>query len=451
MKIIPNTLFAKTSLTIASALLLFILFTAFVVFNYILLPVGKQSANDLAALIALSAKTWVELPPDVRNDFQQELLENHDLIFKPAPPGNDLAPMTLHSPYMSFLEDALNKHFGYPIQIHTSVNIPDWYWVILSVPRQKIYVGFPHAHIGAEPPRAALFIFLGASLFILITTLSVVRRITRPLEVLSRGVEALGRMGQHSPLAENGPEELAKLAQKFNQLSNEVQQLLDNRTTLLGGISHDLRTPLARLGIAIELLQGKEDPVLLQNIRRDLSEMDTLISRTLELAKMMREEDTHTEPVDLSAFLSEICQSYLEQGKTLDLEIDGCHALSTNRLVLQRVLTNLIDNAFSYSEQQPVVLSAKCSGDKTTICILDNGYGIPIEQLDKVFQPFYRLDTSRNTNTGGSGLGLAIVQQLVALQGWEISLKNRSPRGLRVCINIENAANANQQAVKGIG
>jgi two-component system osmolarity sensor histidine kinase EnvZ len=445
LKVFPNTLFAKTSLTISSALLIFILFTGFVVLNYILLPVGKQSSTDLAALVVLSAKTWVELPPGVRADFQQELEENHDLILRPSPPATDLTPLTLHSPYMSFLEEALGKQFGYPVHIHTSPGIPDWYWAILSVADKELYIGVPHAHIGAEPPRAAFIILLGASLFILLTTLLVVRRITKPLETLSLGVKNLGRKGKHAPLPEKGPEELAELARKFNQLSNEVQQLLDNRTTLLGGISHDLRTPLARLGIAIELLQGKEDPALLQSIQCDLGEMDNLITRTLELAKMMGEEDMHSEPVKLDTFFSELQASYLEQEKTLDIRLDCPQALSTNKLVLQRVLNNLIDNAFNYSKQQPVSLHAVCNRKQLRICVLDQGDGIPTAQLEKVFQPFYRLDISRNTSTGGSGLGLAIVQQLATMQGWEISLKNRSEGGLSACINIVNIQKNSQK------
>lgn len=437
MSAFPNSLFAKTSLTISGALLIFILFTGFVVFNYILLPVGKQSSSDLAALMLLSAKTWVELPPDVRDDFQQELKQNHNLLLGAVPPTGDLIPLYLHSPYMSFLEEALNRYFGYPVHVHTSSRIPNWYWITITLANQDLYIGFPHSHIGAEPPRAAFIIFLGASLFILLTTLLLVRHITRPLELLSQGVKNLGKSGRHTPLPEKGPTELAQLAHKFNQLSNEVQQLLDNRTTLLGGISHDLRTPLARLGIAIELLQGKEDPSLLQSIQRDLDAMDSLITRTLELAKMMGTENIPIEPLELPAFFSGLQRDYKEQGKTLHIETDCGQPLLANKLVLHRILANLIDNAFNYSQQQPVTLRAHCDGQHSRIIVMDQGKGIPDDQLQKVFQPFYRLDSSRNTHTGGSGLGLAIVQQLAALQGWTVSLHNRSSGGLKACVSID--------------
>lgn len=432
----PNTLFARTSLTIAGALLVFILFTGFVVLNYMLLPVARQSAGDLAAIMVLSAKTWEELPATAQQGFQQELRDSHDLMLEPASPATDLEPLTLHSPYMLFLEEALSDRLGYATHIHQSAGTPDWYWAILPGAAQKLYIGVHHDRIGAEPPRAVLAILFGASLFILLTTLLVVRRITRPLEVLSQGVKRLGSGAHHQPLPENAPKELSDLASKFNLLSNEIQQLLDNRTTLLGGISHDLRTPLSRLRIAVELLQSKEDAELLHNMRRDMEEMDALITRTLELAKMMQEDEVPNKAIDLGGFLQAIGTGYSQEGKRLETALETSCAAAVNELILQRILHNLLDNAFHYAGEGKVVLRLQCKNKQAQICILDQGTGIPEDQIQKVLQPFYRIDHSRNRSTGGSGLGLAIVQQLAQLQGWKITLANRSSGGLSACIEI---------------
>ncbi len=432
----PNTLFARTSLTIAGALLVFILFTGFVVLNYMLLPVARQSAGDLAAIMVLSAKTWEELPASARPGFQQELHASNDLIIEPAPPAADLEPLTLHSPYMLFLEEALSNRLGHATHIHQSAGTPDWYWAILPGVGQKLYIGVHHDRIGAEPPRAALAILLGASLFILLTTLLVVRRITRPLETLSQGVKRLGSGAHHQPLPENAPKELSDLASRFNLLSNEIQQLLDNRTTLLGGISHDLRTPLSRLRIAVELLRGKEDAKLLQNMRQDMEEMDALITRTLELAKMMQEDEVPNKAIDLGDLLRSVGSSYSQQGRRLETLLQTSCAAAVNELILQRILLNLLDNAFHYAGEGKVVLRLRCNNRQAQICVLDRGPGIPEDQMQKVLQPFYRIDHSRNRSTGGSGLGLAIVQQLAQLQGWKITLANRPSGGLSACIDI---------------
>lgn len=434
-----NTLFARTSLTIAGALLIFILFTGFVVLNYVLLPVARQSAGDLAALMVLSAKTWVELPPSARQGYQRELLKDHDLILRATPPETGLRPLVLHTPYMLFLEEALSSRLGSPVHVHRQNGRSDLRWVLLPVGDTTLYVGVHHDHIGAEPPRAAIIILLGASLFILLTTLLVVRRITRPLEALSRGVQRLGSGGHHRPLPEKGPMELANLARKFNQLSNEIHQLLDNRTTLLGGISHDLRTPLSRLRLAVELLRGKEDAKLLGNMRHDMEEMDTLITRTLELAKMMRGDEIALQNVDLAALLNTLKVRYAQQGRMLDVERDAVCVLFINRLILHRILSNLLDNAFHYTAGQGVALRLRHLRGRVEICVLDRGAGIPPDQAEKVFQPFYRLDQSRNRGTGGSGLGLAIVRQLAELQGWKVSLRNRADGGLAACVEIFDA------------
>jgi two-component system osmolarity sensor histidine kinase EnvZ len=432
----PNTLFTRTSLTISGALLLFMLFTGFVILNYILLPVGKQSASDLAALIVLSAKTWAELPPQSREDFQTELRTQHKLILTPEPPEGNLEPLVLHSPYMLFLEEALSSRMHENLHIQQTESIPNWFWAALPVAGHTLYIGLHHDHIGAEPPRAAIIILLGASLFILLTTLLVVRRITLPLEALSRGVMRLGSSGQHHPLPEAGPDELANLARKFNQLSSEIEQLLENRTILLGGISHDLRTPLARLGIVVELLENKADPELLGNMRRDLEEMDNLIARTLELARLMQGEEMQTETIDLGLLVRNLGAARSSEEMRIEVQSDHGCKVCVSPVILQRVLNNLLDNAILYSSQDSLRLRLECNEHSARICVLDRGPGIPADQLEKVCQPFYRLEPSRNINTGGSGLGLTIAQQLSQLNGWKIFLKNRASGGLSACVVI---------------
>lgn len=438
--ILPNTLFARTGLTISLALLAFMLFCAFVILNYLLFPIAKQGSADFAALMVVSSKTWVELPPATRPDFKRELEENHGLILRNEPPKKPITPLILHSPYMLFLEDALSAQLGQETHVQKESGYDARFWVVVPASDRKLYFGFTHDRIGAEPPRAALIIILGASIFILITTLLLVRRITRPLARLAKGVSQLGSSGYSEPLPEKGPKELELLANKLNQLSKQVHQLLENRTTLLGGISHDLRSPLARLGVAIELLEGREDKELLERIRQDLAEMDQLIERTMELTKLMLPDENHAEPVDLPAFLEELAGAYSHQGQHVMLAISSPCSAHLDPMALRRVLCNLLDNAFRYTDSGDVELVMKCSKKELRICVLDEGPGIPVSQLDRVFQPFYRLDQSRNRRTGGSGLGLAIVNQLCDLHGWQVTLSSSPGKGLAACLIIAASA-----------
>ena len=434
----PNSLFARTALTLAAALLLFILFTGIVTFRYILLPVGQQAADDLAALIVLSAQTWVELPPQIRPEFVAELEQGHRLRLRDTPPPGSLEPLAYHSPYMRFLEEALGRRLGQPTHLHQVPEEEPWYWAPVPAGDRILYLGFSHDRVGARPPRALLWIFAGAGIFILITTLLVVRRINRPLTRLGQGVQRLGQSGLLEPLEESGPTELALLARKFNELGGEVQRLLENRTTLLGGISHDLRTPLARLGIALELLEAHSDPELLAQMRRDLEEMNDIVTRTLELAGAMQADDGAMERRPLQHLVETVAEEYRRQGEALVVELPSSCSVEVPALPMRRILGNLLDNALHYGNGKEVVLRLECGKAKARVCVIDRGPGIPEAELERVFQPFHRLEPSRSTATGGSGLGLAIVRQLAAIQGWEVKLENRHEGGLAACVQVES-------------
>jgi len=433
---LPNSLFARTALTITGALLLFILLTGLAVFRYILMPVGQQGADDLGALIVLSAQTWAELPPQTRPDFVTELQEQHHLLLRTEPPTEELRPLEYHPPFMRFLETALQRRLNRPVHLHQQPDDDTWFWAPIPIAGRVLYLGFSHDRIGARPPLVLLLLLLGAGLFILLTTLLLVRLINRPLNRLNDAVRQLGRQGFSHPLPENGPTELAQLARKFNELSGQIQRLLENRTTLLGGISHDLRTPLARMALAMELLQGKEEPELLERMKQDLSEMEQLIARTLELAGLMQQPSEAAPEAPVDELLHALVEAYRNQGHAIDLRLATDDRRSLPIQPLKRILGNLLDNALRYAPDGPITLTATQEEGRLHLCVEDRGPGIPEGALEAVLQPFHRLEPSRSSTTGGSGLGLAIVRQLAELHDWRIELSNRSAGGLRACVVI---------------
>ena len=192
--------------------------------------------------------------------------------------------------------------------------------------------------------------------------------------------------------------------------------LLTNRTTLLAGISHDLRTPLTRMRLALALLPESVDPDLVVRFERNLESMDELIGDALRFASGTREA---AQEIELAPFVAEIAQSF-EQPVTLH-----CRTSETQRVTLapnafRRVLVNLISNGLQHGGRVEVCVEAD------TVRVQDDGPGIPEEHREDVFQPFFRLDASRNTATGGSGLGLAIVQQLCQAHGWKVGIDDRA-------------------------
>jgi two-component system osmolarity sensor histidine kinase EnvZ len=429
----PRTLFARTGSTLMIAMLVYLLFSVAVVFHYILIPVSKRAADDLATLMVLAAQTWVELPPETRPDFERELLEEYDLKVALA---ETTLPFTANlQPYLRFLEDALTRRIGEPVPIRAGP--PDtakWFCVDIPMGGRIIRISFPHARIGARPPIAALLVVTAGALLILLTSLLLVRRLTRPLARLSSAAARIGRGESFSPLPETGPRELATLTQRFNQMAAEIEELLANRTTLFAGISHDLRTPMTRMQLALELLPETTDPELLGSLRHDLEEMERLIGDTLAVARGLGSQDTET--IDLRDFVDGIVTDLQRSGAAIDWQPGNCCLCTVDTLALQRILGNLIDNAIRYGGALPVEVRCSCRPEAAVIQVLDRGEGIPAAESDQVFQPFHRLETSRSRRTGGSGLGLAIARQLCDAHGWRLGLQPREGGGTEARLEI---------------
>lgn len=422
------TLFSRTGFTIAFSLMVFCIFAFSAIFFYILAPMARQSSDDLAALIMFSAQTWVELPPDTRYDFAEELSRSHGLILLTTTP--ELAPHSLETPYLHFLQDALSRRAGEDIVIKTRLHDERWLWVDIPIAKRTLRFGFAHTRMGVQPSVVILWVILGGGLVTILTSLLLVRRLTRPLERLYTGTRAFASGKKLAPIPETGPHELAMLTASFNDMMRQIRQLMENRTTLLAGISHDLRTPITRMRLAIELLVDKPDPDLINSLRNDLDEMAQLIGRTMEIAKGFDAGGEELQEIELSGFINQLLAQY-QTGEINPISLhSGKPCLHTlNVVALRRVLTNLLENAVHYGGDESIQVVCECAKNKYVVQICDNGLGIPRDKRDAVFEPFYRLETSRNKATGGSGLGLAIVKQLCEANGWQVQLLPRQGGG----------------------
>ncbi len=444
--ILPKTLLARTGVTVAVAILSFLLFSSIVVGYYILLPVAKRSAEDLAALMVFSAQTWVELPPYTREDFERELLASHGLMLQTA--TQPLTDSAVRSPYMLFIESALAQRTEHNIKVLSDPQNEDWLLVDIPIADKTLRLGFEHQRIGPRPPVAVLLLILGGIVVTLTTTLLLVRKLTKPLARLSSATREFARGAHAEPLPVSGPEELAELTRHFNQMTGKIEHLLANRTIVLAGISHDLRTPIARIQLALELLNNQAEPQLIQGIHKDLGEMNQLIGKTLEFARGLDEKTHKDETVDINLLISELVDSTDDPLIQWQSGTDCVQVL--NRLALHRVLSNLLENARRYGDKKPVSILCECNVSDLVIRILDQGPGIPEHELNNVFQPFHRLENSRNQTTGGSGLGLAIAQQLCQVNNWQISLHANPVGGTeaRLCIRtIDRPAKASTSRI----
>lgn len=435
----PATLFSRSAATIALAFVLFQVFTLVTVVYFVLLPLAERSADDLAELILLSAKTWVELPPETRRDFELELAQNHNLwLFAAREP---LARTGHAAPYRQLLESALAKRAGVPVP----VVVPDWrepwLWTEISVAGQLIRIGFPKERVGTRPFLALALVLGCGTLLALVTALVLARRITQPLARLSQATASVGKGETPERLPESGPQELATLARAFNLMARQVEELLANRTTLLAGVSHDLRTPLARMRLAVEMLAETSNAELVGQLLHDLEQMNRLIGALLDLSRGLGHEEKQA--VDLMALTGELAADIRRGGAQVECLSTAPCVVDAAPLALRRILSNLLDNGVRYGDGKPLGIEWRRTEDgAVAISVLDSGPGIPPAQREAVFRPFFRLEASRSAATGGSGLGLAIARQLAENNGWKLELLPRPQGGTEACLSLPSGADS---------
>ncbi len=435
-----STLFKRTVVTLGVSLFIYSVFSIFVINNYILHPMVEKGADDLAALMTLASRTWVELPPNTRPDFEHELLQNHGLQIIPTDVPSSPTPLT--HPYYTHLYESLKWRAGDgTVLSHTIDNSQRWVWADIQTGGKKIRIGFNAQRIG-QTSLAAFMVSAGGVFILIITTFTLVPRLTKPLEQLLIAVQRFTGNSEPVKIPEQSTREFADLANSFNQMQQNISDLVENRTTLLAGISHDLRTPLARMQLAIELIAKDDNKELIDGIHKDLEEMNHLIGQTLSLAKEMSNEQLL--PIDLSDFIDGIVDKSRRSGLIINWVPAGNCICHTAPLGLERVLDNLLDNAWRYSSEKPITIQLSCDGGKTVIQICDQGPGIEVQQLNKVVRPFYRIENSRNRKTGGSGLGLAIVQQICKSHHWKLSLENATDGGLIASLTLSDELESTQ-------
>lgn len=428
-----RSLFARTATTLALAFLIFQISAFWVVYRTLVVPVAERSADDLAGLIVLSAQTWVELPPQTRAAFEAELARRHGLRLTTLDVGEEMrAP---NFPFRSQIEAALSRRMDETVELQ-GVAGSAAAWLKLPVGGFQLRVGFFPDRYAVKLPLAAVALVVVGALLTLLTTLFMVRRITVPLARASIAAGQVGAGEVPEPLPETGPAELAELARRFNRMAHEVKALLDNRTTLLAGISHDLRTPMTRLQLNLELLRSSPNPQRIDKAVADLDDINQLISGYLELAR-----STQVEPrvrFDINALLQKLAtETHLAWHETRPLFIKA------GPMTVRQILSNLIQNAQRYGGGSSIELKLDHDRRATRIAVLDHGPGIPEAQLEQVFRPFYRLESSRSMATGGTGLGLAIVRQLAESNNWKVTLKNRPEGGLAAILEIPADKTAN--------
>jgi signal transduction histidine kinase len=348
-------------------------------------------------------------PASMAQPFVGQVRVNMSLV--PLRPGNRPREVTIR---------------GAPAEpITIGLRFPDQGWLIL-------HANLPRPRPWHSPTFLIAFGLMTAAAAAL--SFWAVRRLTGPVSLLAEAAERLGRDVNATPLPEQGPEEVVRAAAAFNTMAARIRRFVQDRTFLLTAIGHDLRTPITRLKLRAEFI---DDDELRTKFLADLDELDAMVASTLVFGR----DTADTEPAvmfDLVALLRTVLDDAADaRPEAADrLHFDGpAHLTLTGRtLALKRSFANLVGNAVKYGGAARVALTV--APGLATITVEDDGPGLPPDELERVFEPFYRVEDSRNRETGGTGLGLPIARNILRAHGGDVVLGNHAGRGARAVVTL---------------
>lgn len=341
-------------------------------------------------------------------------------------------PTTHRDSTFSILDSTIRRELDLYIQQ------PFWFDTQLHYPHVTIRVQLPDGVLEAIVRRSQVYatnwhIFLVwmvvTSSLLLAIAILFLRGQLRPILRLAYVAEALGKGRDVPNYRPAGAREVRVAAQAIIDMRERLRRHMEQRTEMLAGVSHDLRTPLTRMKLQLALMK---DDVGKGDIAEDIREMERMLEEYLDFAR--GEGGEEPEPVDIRILLEEVCANARRKSRDVELAIHDEITARLRRQALKRCVTNLVDNAMTYGNR--ICLSAARGDGMLEICIDDDGPGIPEMLREEAFRPFKRLDESRNPNTAGVGLGLSIARDIVQAHGGEIRLEDSPLGGLRVMIRL---------------
>lgn len=274
---------------------------------------------------------------------------------------------------------------------------------------------------------------------ILLVSVLLVREVTAPWRALAQAAESADIDAAEPALAEVGPRELRLAARAFNDMLARIKLLVSRRAYTMAAISHDLRTPLTRQRLRLEFI---DDAELRDKLQADIDEMEEMINSSLTYLRGDNPKEERRS-IDLTAMLATICGDLSDAGHRAQLQESPPIKVSGRPLALKRAFSNLLNNAIKYGNQAYVCVEPWA--DQVRVTIEDRGPGIPMDQRQRVFEPFYRIEDSRSRGTGGTGLGLTVAQALIEAHGGTIVLDDRPGGGLRIVVTVPGIASTSRR------
>jgi len=394
-------------------------------------PRARQVAQQIVSVVNLTRAALITAQPSKRFELLDELSQGEGIQVYSGARGERVTPLP-DRPFLRLVESEVRRQLGPDTRLAASRNGIRGAWVSFRIDGDEYWVFMPRSRLErADPLRWVGWGALVLALALLGAYL-IVARINRPLRELTGAAAEIGRGRTPPPVAETGPSEIRTLAHAFNRMAADLKRLDEERALLLAGVSHDLRTPLSRIRLGLEMLHGKGDAALSAGLVQDVEDIDAAIGQFLDFARLAEGEAAVPEG-DLNAIVREVCEGYARAGKAVSTRLEMLPPLALRPFAVQRLIANLVDNALRHGGPAVEVLSWP-DGGRAVIEVLDRGPGIPPGDSERMLQPFTRLDRARSTS--GTGLGLAIVDRIARLHGGSVQLLPREGGGTRARVEL---------------
>lgn len=400
-------------------------------------PVAQQFADQLVSIVTVTRAALTHSAPDLRRELLFDLASNEGIRVYPLEATDRIKP-PLDSALMPRLQQSVREKLGKDTKFASMVNDIPGFWISFNIEDDDKYWLMLERHRFERV--SGLQWFWWAAVVLVLSMLGaafISRLINQPLARLAFAAKSMAKGEPPQPLPETGPAEIREANGSFNQMVKDLERLDSDRVLLLAGISHDLRTPLTRMQLEIEMANLTEEER--KGMQSDILQMDAIIGKFLDYARPS--DSTDFSPIDLTALLDQAVQ----EGRRLpamhiDSKLDKNISVMGNATDLQRVVSNLLENARRYgrTENSDIAeIEIKCRRRKNyaVIKISDHGPGVPDADQEKMLNPFTRLDTARG-QANGSGLGLAIVNRVIKRHGGILKLKNRETGGFVISIAL---------------
>ncbi|MEQ8296901.1 MAG: ATP-binding protein [Nitratireductor sp.] len=428
----PKRLYARSLIIVIAPMILLQSVVAFVFMERHWQTVTQRRSTavtrDIAAIIDL-----IETYPDERGKQNAVRIAQERLSLRVDIMPPDPLPAPGPKPFFSILDQILSA------EITSQINRPFWIDTVgnsnvveirIQLDEQVLRVFARRSQAYASNTHIFLLWMVGTSLVLIIIAVLFLRNQIRPIQQLAEAAESFGK-GRPTPedFRPRGAEEVRRAGLAFLQMRERIERQIEQRTAMLTGVSHDLRTILTRFRLQLAVSGGKTDVAALDN---DIEDMQSMLEGYLSFARGEALEDTGR--INLETLFAKLADEAKLRGRTLTVQLSGDPEVHVRPTAFSRLVTNLVGNSFRYAKS--VHITAIHGPGSLIVTVDDDGPGIPAEEREHVFRPFVRLDEARNQDAGGTGLGLSIARDIARSHGGDITLNDSPLGGLRCVVRV---------------